>query len=141
MRNHIHTVVKHFKGKVKGWDVVNEAAASEFSDGYVDRNGGWYDKIGTDYVKYAFEYANELGYDDIELRYNDFGEYNTRKCENIYTVAKDIQTANVGMDTVALQSHYALDDSVDNVRKAFEKNNIENISSSKNRLEDFTCFC
>ncbi len=137
MKEYITKVVKHFEGDgdaseyttgidysdwhVAAWDVVNEAASSEFSDGYVDRNGGWYDKIGTDYVTYAFKYANELGYDDIELRYNDFGEHNTRKIDNIYTVAKDIQAANVGMDTVALQSHYALDDSVDNVRKAFEK--------------------
>lgn len=137
MKEYITKVVKHFEGDgdaseyttgidysdwhVASWDVVNEAAATEFADGYVNRSGGWYNKIGKDYVTYAFKYANELGYDDIELRYNDFGEQNTRKVDNIYTVAKDIQAANVGMDTVALQSHYTLDESVDNVRAAFEK--------------------
>lgn len=136
MKEYITKLVKHFEGDgsadeyangvdysdwhVAAWDVVNEAAASEFADGYVDRNGGYIDKIGTDYPIYAFKYANDLGY-DIELRYNDFGEHNKRKGDNIYNVAKDIQAADVGLDTVALQSHYTLEDSFENIKYTFEK--------------------
>lgn len=137
MKEYITKMIKHFEGDgdaseyktgvdysdwhVDVWDVVNEAAAPGYQDGYVDRNSGWYDKIGSDYATYAFRYANDLGYDDIELRYNDFGEFDVRKADNIYGVARDIIDAGVGLDSLGIQSHYTLDVSLDNIKSAFEK--------------------
>jgi endo-1,4-beta-xylanase len=46
MRDHIHTVVGRYKGKIHGWDVVNEAIDE---DGTL-RKAPWRDGIGDDYV-------------------------------------------------------------------------------------------
>lgn len=55
MKNHIETVAGRYKGKVKGWDVVNEA---------IEDNGSWreskfYKIIGPEFVKLAFQFAHE----------------------------------------------------------------------------------
>ena len=42
LKNHIQTVVTHFKGKVASWDVVNEA----FNDDGTIRNSIWVQKLG-----------------------------------------------------------------------------------------------
>ena len=55
MRDHIHTVVGRYKGKIHGWDVVNEAIDE---DGSL-RKTPWRDGIGDDYVAKAFEFARE----------------------------------------------------------------------------------
>src|SRR5688572_12548201 len=55
MREHIHTVVGRYKGRIKGWDVVNEALDE---DGNL-RNSPWRTIIGDDYIAKAFQYARE----------------------------------------------------------------------------------
>ena len=67
MKNHIFTVVGRYKGKVKGWDVVNEA---------IEDDGSWrktkfYNIIGEDYIKLAFQFAHEAD-PDADLYYNDY---------------------------------------------------------------------
>src|SRR5436190_18062160 len=51
MSNHIHTVVTRYQGRVKGWDVVNEALSD---DGSL-RDSPWRKIIGDDFVLKAFE--------------------------------------------------------------------------------------
>ena len=55
MRDHIMTVVGRYKGRIKGWDVVNEALNE---DGSL-RNSPWRRIIGDDYIEKAFQFAHE----------------------------------------------------------------------------------
>ena len=66
MRDHIHTVVGRYKGKIKVWDVVNEAVADGGTN--ILRNSLWLQIIGPDFIAKAFEYAHEADPDAI-LRY------------------------------------------------------------------------
>lgn len=58
MTTHITTVMRHFKGKVYSWDVVNEPI---HNDGRPDvlRRKPWLDLIGPDYIEIAFRTAAE----------------------------------------------------------------------------------
>ena len=67
MRDHIFTVVGRYKGRVKGWDVVNEALES---DGSL-RNSPWRKLIGDDFIEHAFQFAHEAD-PQAELYYNDY---------------------------------------------------------------------
>ncbi len=77
MRDHIHTVVGRYKGKIKTWDVVNEALA-DGGGGDVLRNSLWLQIVGPDFIAKAFEYAHEAD-PDATLRYNDYGLENAQK--------------------------------------------------------------
>ena len=55
LRDHIFTVVGRYKGRIHGWDVVNEA----FEDDGSPRHTKWREIIGPDYVQKAFEFARE----------------------------------------------------------------------------------
>ncbi len=78
MKNHIEKVMGHFGSKIQAWDVVNEAFVGENDAGegtVAMRNSVFYNEIGPDYVKLAFqiarEYADNHGMQDIKLYYND----------------------------------------------------------------------
>ena len=67
MRDHIHTVVGRYKGRIQTWDVVNEALNE---DGTM-RQSMWEKIIGDDYIAKAFEYAHEAD-PQAQLNYNDY---------------------------------------------------------------------
>src|SRR5438067_3563551 len=56
MRDHIQNVMGRYKGRIKGWDVVNEALNE---DGTM-RQSPWERIIGDDFVVKAFEYAHAV---------------------------------------------------------------------------------
>ncbi|HUZ06308.1 MAG TPA: endo-1,4-beta-xylanase, partial [Candidatus Paceibacterota bacterium] len=73
LSNHIHTVVGHYKGKVMGWDVVNEAIDDRNNNGQPDnlRDDSWYRVIGSNYLTMAFKWAHEAD-PKAQLYYNDY---------------------------------------------------------------------
>lgn len=105
MRDHIHTVVGRYKGKIKVWDVVNEA----ISDGgpNVLRNSPWLQIIGPDFIAKAFEYAHEADPDAI-LRYNDYGLENPAKRQKLITLIKSLQAQNVPVMAIGTQTHVSV---------------------------------
>jgi len=102
MRDHIHTVVGRYKGKIKVWDVVNEALA----DGGAEtlRSTYWTRIIGPDFIAKAFQYAHEADPDAI-LRYNDYGLENPAKREKLKKLIKELQDQNIPVHAIGTQTH------------------------------------
>lgn len=102
MRDHIHTVVGRYKGKIKVWDVVNEAIADEGTN--VLRNSLWLEIIGPDFIAKAFQYAHEADPRAV-LRYNDYGLENPGKRKKLVTLIKTLQQQKVPMHAIGSQAH------------------------------------
>jgi endo-1,4-beta-xylanase len=102
MRDHIHTVVGRYRGKIKVWDVVNEAIA----DGGTNllRNSPWLQIIGPDFIAKAFEYAHEAD-PDATLRYNDYGLENPAKRRKLIALIKSLQAQHVPVMAIGSQTH------------------------------------
>ncbi|HCY42899.1 MAG TPA: 1,4-beta-xylanase [Prolixibacteraceae bacterium] len=100
MRQHIFNVVGRYKGRVKGWDVVNEA----FEDNGKYRNSKFYQILGKDFIKYAFQFAHEAD-PNAELYYNDYNVEKAAKCDAIVELVKELRAAGCRIDAVGSQSH------------------------------------
>ena len=100
MKNHIFTVVGRYKGKVKGWDVVNEA----FEDDGSWRNSKFYQIIGEDYIRLAFQFAHEAD-PDADLYYNDYSMSHEGRRNTVVKMVKDLKSQGVRIDGVGLQGH------------------------------------
>lgn len=103
MRNHIHTVVGRYKGKVKSWDVVNEAIADGGPENYL-RDSLWLQIIGPDFIAKAFEFAHEADPDAI-LRYNDYGLENPVKIKKLIRLIRSLQDQGVPIHAIGTQAH------------------------------------
>jgi endo-1,4-beta-xylanase len=104
MEEHITAVVSHYKGKVKGWDVVNEA----IPDGKGElRDTPAFRAIGADYVVKAFEFAHAAD-PDVELYYNDYNIELDYKRDRALRLVRQIRDAGVRIDGVGIQGHYML---------------------------------
>jgi endo-1,4-beta-xylanase len=104
MRDHIFTIVGRYKGKVKGWDVVNEALNDEGEFGKTK----WLETIGKDFVAKAFEYAHEAD-PKAELYYNDFSLDKPAKRDAAVRLVKDLQAKGLRIDGVGIQGHWGMD--------------------------------
>lgn len=104
MRDHIHTVVGRYRGRIRGWDVVNEALNE---DGTL-RNTPWRTIIGDDYIEYAFRFAHEAD-PAAELYYNDYSVENAPKRAGAVRIVRALQRAGVPITGVGLQGHNKLD--------------------------------
>ena len=105
MHDHIMTIVGRYKGKVKVWDVVNEA----ISDGGTNilRDSPWERIIGPDFIAKAFEYAHEADPNAI-LRYNDYSLENPAKRHKLITLIKSLQAQGVPVMAIGSQTHVHL---------------------------------
>jgi endo-1,4-beta-xylanase len=100
LRNHIQEVVKHFKGQVAGWDVVNES----FLDDGTLRPSIWSKNI-PDYIAKSFQWAHEADPNAI-LFYNDYGQDGKpKKMQAILNLVKDLQARQIPIHGLGLQMH------------------------------------
>lgn len=104
MRAHIHSVVGRYKGRMHGWDVVNEALAS---DGTM-LDSPWMKIIGEDYVVKAFQFAHEAD-PAAQLYYNDYGLECPLKRAGAIALVRKIQASGTPITAIGLQGHHTLD--------------------------------
>ena len=86
MRDHIYTVVSRYKGRVHGWDVVNEA----IEDNGDLRNSRFYQILGEEYIELAFKYAHEAD-PDAELYYNDYSMSKREKYRTAIRIVNNLK--------------------------------------------------
>ncbi|MGB9031951.1 MAG: endo-1,4-beta-xylanase [Acidobacteriaceae bacterium] len=103
MRDHIHTVVGRYKGKIQSWDVVNEALNE---DGTM-RQSLWEKIIGDDYIARAFQYAHEAD-PQAQLTYNDYNLENEAKRKGAIALVTKLKAEGVPITSVGLQGHDSL---------------------------------
>jgi endo-1,4-beta-xylanase len=104
MRDHIHTVVGRYKGRIKGWDVVNEALDE---DGTL-RQSPWMKIIGEDYLVKAFEFAHEAD-PAAQLYYNDYSLENEAKRKGAVELIRKLKARAVPIYAIGLQGHDKMD--------------------------------
>jgi endo-1,4-beta-xylanase len=104
MREHIFTVVGRYKGRVHGWDVVNEALNE---DGTL-RKSQWFNIIGEDYIAKAFEYAHEAD-PKAELYYNDYNLDYEAKCRGAVDLVAKLKQRGLTVTAIGTQSHHKID--------------------------------
>ncbi|HOS91613.1 MAG TPA: endo-1,4-beta-xylanase [Prolixibacteraceae bacterium] len=104
MKDHIYTVVGRYKGKVKGWDVVNEALLDDGSY----RKSRFYEILGEEFIPLAFQFAHEAD-PDAELYYNDYNEWYPGKVEAIVKLIRQLRERGLRIDAVGMQGHIGMD--------------------------------
>jgi endo-1,4-beta-xylanase len=113
LRDHIHTVVGRYKGRVASWDVINEA----INDNGTWRSNIWYRKLGESYITKAFKYAHEAD-PNAKLFYNDYGqEYGYHKMR---TIGKMIEMSKY-VDGIGFQMHVMVSLNTTLLRKSFQQ--------------------
>lgn len=136
IKEHVTTIVSHYKGKIDTWDVVNEV----LDDGYGLRFSDWlrlvgdYDGDGDDYdfIEIAFRAAREAD-PDARLIINDYSlESNTNKAITMYNMVKAMLEEGVPVDGIGLQMHVGYDTDVQLVR-----DNMEILAGLKEINPDF----
>lgn len=108
MHEHIRTIAGRYKGRVLGWDVVNEAISDGGPDAEMLRNSPWRRIIGDDFIDHAFRYAREAD-PKAELYYNDYGLYHRAKRERTVKMLRGLIQRGVPIDGVGMQGHYQLE--------------------------------
>ena len=120
MEDHISTVVGRYKGRVDGWDVVNEA----LNDDGTMRKSLWYKIIGDDFIQKAFEYAHKAD-PEADLYYNDYSLNLADKADGAVRIVKAVQENGGRVTGIGMQGHYGLTspshEEFENSIKKFEK--------------------
>jgi len=109
LENHIQTVVKHYAGKIRSWDVVNEIMKP--SDGRKDglRNTPWLKVLGEDYIDLAFRLAHKadpqalLVYNELGLEY-DIPVYEKRRTA-VLKFLERLKSQGTPIHAIGIQSH------------------------------------
>jgi endo-1,4-beta-xylanase len=110
LRDHIHTVVSRYAGRVRSWDVVNEGI--ERNDRRPDglRRSPWLEALGPGYINLAFEAAHaadpkaRLGFADYGLEYDNVS-WMVEKRGTLLAFLKALKQQQVPLHALALQGH------------------------------------
>jgi endo-1,4-beta-xylanase len=107
LHDHIQTVVGRYRGRIKIWDVVNEALNDndDLSDTNMLRERSpWVRILGPEFIVKAFEWAHEADPDAI-LRYNDYSIENEPKRRRLIALIKMLQEQHVPVTAIGSQTH------------------------------------
>jgi GH35 family endo-1,4-beta-xylanase len=109
MKDHISTLVGRYKGKIRGWDVVNEAIAdrgnAETAKTENLRNSSWLKAIGPEFIPLAFKFAHEAD-PNAKLYYNDYGIETGAKHASSMVLLQRLIKEGVPIHGVGIQGHW-----------------------------------
>jgi endo-1,4-beta-xylanase len=109
MIDSIATQVGRYKGRIGGWDVVNEPLS--YGAAELDRNV-FFQRLGIDYIAIAFRAAHEAD-PAAKLWLNDaFTEYYPQRADALFALAKWLVDAGVPITGVGLQTHLLVNSAV-----------------------------
>ena len=115
MQEYIETVMERYAGVIDEWIVVNEPLGSQFGakrlDGVLFSPNIWFERIGPDYIKLAFEHARRVA-PDAKLIINEWGadflgqDYNKHnRLKEYYKLVKYLVDQGTPIDGVGFQFH------------------------------------
>jgi len=111
LHDHILTLVGRYKGRMMGWDVVNEAIADGGDEGTAAtenlRNTRWLQVVGPDYLLQAFKFAREAD-PDVPLHYNDYNIESGPKHQSSLVLLKRLIASGAPITTVGIQGHWSV---------------------------------
>jgi endo-1,4-beta-xylanase len=105
LKTHIDSVVGRYKGRIGGWDVVNEALEE---DGTL-RRSRWLEAIGEDFIEKAFEYAHQAD-PEAELYYNDYNLWKPAKLKAAIQLVQKLRAKGLRVDGLGEQAHWGIED-------------------------------
>ncbi len=123
LKKHIFTVVGRYKGRVLGWDVVNESIADSAAGETENlRDRSWYKTIGPDVITMAFKWAHEAD-PNAKLYYNDYNieqgaVENKGKHASSMILLKRLLAEGAPITGVGIQGHWYLEVNLADVEKA-----------------------
>lgn len=106
LKEHINTVMGHYKGQLIDWDVVNEVISD--SPPYGLKDSYWLTQLGNNYVDQAFQWAHAAD-PSAKLFYNEYGaEGLGPKSDGVYNFVTGMLSRKIPIDGVGLQMHLDL---------------------------------
>ena len=104
IKDHITTIMTRYKGKIHGYDVVNEAIVEDGSY----RKSLFYQILGEEFIPYAFECAQAAD-PDAQLYLNDYGMNVPGRRDTYVKLIKDLQARGLRIDAIGMQGHMGMD--------------------------------
>ncbi len=110
LNDHISTLVGRYKGKIRSWDVVNEAISDRGDTASAQtenlRNSSWLRTIGPEFVTLAFKFAHQAD-PDAKLYYNDYGIESGPKHGSSLVLLKRLIKDGAPIYGVGIQGHWS----------------------------------
>ncbi len=122
-KSHIITVVGHYKDRIKGWDVVNEAIAdggtAETATTENLRVSTWSRIIGPEFLTMAFKWAHEAD-PRAELYYNDYNIESGYKHASSMVLLKRLIADGAPITGVGIQGHWDSNPNLREIERAIQ---------------------
>ena len=132
MKTHIKTVMGRYKGRIKYWDVVNEAIETKRIKGTKGfeafyKSSPWLDIIGPEYIEIAYRTAREAD-PSAKLLYNDYNLDQEAKLDFALEMITDLKSRGVDIHGLGYQGHFFIDEpALDSIERVFIKSKNMNI--------------
>ena len=104
MKDHITTIMTRYKGRIHGYDVVNEAIIEDGSY----RISPFYEILGEEFIPWAFECAHAAD-PDAELYLNDYGMNVPGRRDTYVKVINQLKERGLRIDAIGMQGHMGMD--------------------------------
>jgi len=119
VKNYITTYVSRYRGKVRSWDVINEAISDS---GGIIRPSVWSNELGDDFLARMFQYAHAAD-PNVLLFYNDYLiEEDSVKLATLLKWIDSWQQRGIPIHGIGFQMHCVADTpSVEVFKRAFSE--------------------
>ena len=110
MKSHIDGLVGRYKGKIRSWDVVNEAIDDRGDARTAEtenlRKTGWLRTVGPEYLTLAFQFARQAD-PAAQLYYNDYGIEAGPKHASSMVLLRRLLKEKAPVYGVGIQGHWS----------------------------------